>query len=206
MTAEKLYPESPINQATMSSAKADATVEGLGTDESHRFEHTGSSGSGPRLTADQVWHTLEKSSFAVLSYRTPSGDPRSSGVVYKTLDRKLYVAVAPDSWKARHIGASGRIAVTVPVRRGGLLSLIFPIPPATVSFHGKASVHATDSTGAASVLGQLRSLLPPERRSTAVLIEILAEDAFVTYGVGVSLKDMRSPKTARARVSVFTEA
>ncbi len=123
--------------------------------------------------------------------------------MYKTLDRKLYVAVAPDSWKASHIGASGRIAVTVPVRRGGLLSLIFPIPPATVSFHGKASVHTTDSTAAAAVLGQLDSLLPPERRTTAVLIEIVAEDSFITYGVGVSLKDMRSPKTARARVPVY---
>ncbi len=94
------------------------------------------------------------------------------------------------------------MAVTVPVRRGGLLSLIFPMPPATVSFHGKASVHATDSELAASVLCQLGSLLPPERRTTAVLIEIVAEDVFVTYGVGVSLKDMQIPKTARARVSV----
>ena len=186
----------------MSSANADPRVKGLRTDASQSPEHTGGSSGAPHLTADQVWRAVERASFAVLGYRTPSGDPRSSGVVYKTLGRKLYVAVAPDSWKARHIEVSGRIAVTVPVRRGGLLSLIFPIPPATVSFHGKASVHTTDSEVATSVLGQLGSLLPPERRTTAVLIEIVAEDVFVTYGVGVSLKDMRSPKTARARVSV----
>ena len=199
---ERMPPESRIGTTTMASVNADARVEGLRTDASQGSEHDDGSSDGPHLTADQVWHTLEKASFAILSYRTPSGDPRSSGVVYKILGRKIYVAVAPDSWKARHIEMSGRIAVTVPFRRGGLLSLIFPIPPATISFHGKASVHATDSKLAASVLGQLGSLLPPERRTTAVLIEIVAEDVFVTYGVGVSLKDMQIPKTARARVSV----
>ena len=42
-----------------------------------------------------MWLILERGSFAVLSYGTPSGDPRSSGVVYKALNRKIYVAVAP---------------------------------------------------------------------------------------------------------------
>ena len=188
-------------EATTSSANAEEAAVGARIDSS-RSQKESLSSAGPHLTVDQVWRTLERGSFAVLSYRTPSGDPRSSGVVYKTLGHMLYVAVAPDSWKAKHIDASGRIAVTVPVRRGGLLSLVFPIPPATVSFHGTASVHTTDSKKAASVLSQLSSLIPPERRSTAVLLEIAAEGEFVTYGVGVSLKDMRSPKSARARVSV----
>ena len=97
---------------------------------------------------------------------------------------------------------SGRVAVTVPIRRGGPLSLVFPIPPATVSFHGRASVYTTDSKEVETVLGELRSLLPPDRRTSAALIEIEAEDAFVTYGVGVSLKEMRNPKSARARILV----
>src|SRR5215218_7250006 len=101
------------------------------------------SGDGRQLTAaplttEQVWHQVAKASFAVLGYVTPSGQPRSSGVVYKTLGRRLFVAVAPDSWKAKHVAASGRVAVTVLVRRGGLLSLVAPIPPATVSFHATA--------------------------------------------------------------------
>src|SRR5437762_2016296 len=80
-------------------------------------------GQAVRLTAEQVWHALGKASFAVISYVTPSGAPRSSGVVYDTLGRRLFVAVAPDSWKVKHISISGQVAVTVPVRRGGLLSL-----------------------------------------------------------------------------------
>lgn len=96
-----------------------------------------------RLTTEQVWRALANASFAILGHVTPSGEPRSSGVVYKAASRRLYVAVAPDSWKARHVAMSGRVAVTVPVpvRRGGILSLVAPIPPATISFHATAIVH-----------------------------------------------------------------
>ena len=119
-----------------------------------------------RLTTKQVWHQVAKGSFAVLSYVTPAGEPRSSGVLYKTIGRRLYIAVAPDSWKARHVAASGRVAVTVPVRRGGLLSVVAPIPPATISFHATAIVHPADSPQVRSVLKELASLLPAERRAS----------------------------------------
>jgi len=155
---------------------------------------------GPRLTFEQVWHALARSSFAVLGYVTPAGDPRSSGVVYKAVDHRLYVAVAPDSWKARHLAASGRVAVTVPVRRGGILSLLFPIPPATVTFHGSARVMRADPVEAGPVLDQLAPLLPPDRRSSSVLVEILPEGDAVTYGLGVALLKMRIPAAARGRV------
>src|SRR5512133_3348219 len=79
-----------------------------------------------RLTTEQVWQQLAKASFAVLSHVMPAGEPRSSGVVYKTVGQRLYVATGPDGWKARHIAANGRVAVTVPVRRGGVLSLVLP--------------------------------------------------------------------------------
>jgi hypothetical protein len=153
-----------------------------------------------RLTTEQVWHQIAKASFAVIGYVTPAGEPRSSGVVYKSIGRRLYVAVAPDSWKARHIAASRRIAVTVPVRRGGLLSLVAPIPPATISFHGAAIVHPAGSPQVGSLLKELGSLIPAERRTSACVIEILPEGAFVTYGLGVPLRKLRDPAAARARV------
>jgi hypothetical protein len=155
-----------------------------------------------RLTTEQVWHQLAKASFAVIGYVTPAGEPRSSGVVYKTIGRRLYVAVAPDSWKARHIAASRRVAVTVPVRRGGILSLLAPIPPATISFHGTAIVHPAGSPQVRPLLKELGSLLPAERRTSACLIEILPEGAFLTYALGVPLAKLRDPAAAGARVSV----
>jgi hypothetical protein len=88
-------------------------------------------GPAPGLTPDRVWGAISKVSFAVLNYVTPAGEPRSSGVVCGTAGRRLYVATAPDSWKARHISDGDQVAVTLPIRRGGLLSLVAPsrLPP-----------------------------------------------------------------------------
>jgi hypothetical protein len=154
------------------------------------------------LTAERVWQELSKASFAVLGHVTPEGEPRCSGVVYKETGRRLYVAVAPDGWKARHIAVGRRVAVTVPVRRGGLLSLVAPIPPATISFHGTATVHPAGSPEARALSTKLESLLPAERRAAACIVEIIPEGEFLTYGIGVSLLKMRIPAAARARVPV----
>lgn len=156
-----------------------------------------------RVTTEQVWRALATTSFAVISHVTPDGQPRSSGVVYATAGRRLYLVVAPDGWKARHIALNKHVAVTVPVRRGGILSLLFPIPPATISFHATAVVHSMDyPTNGATALKQLEALIPPERRGAGTFIEIIPEGRFVTYGIGVSLMQMRDPAAARANVPV----
>ena len=164
-------------------------------------EHGGN--TRPGLTSEQVWRAVARASFAVLSHVTSGGEPRSSGVVYKAGGRRLVVAVASDSWKARHIAADGRVAVTVPVRRGGILSLVTPIPPATISFHGTAVVHPAGSPQARSVLEELGSLVPAERRASAWVVEIIPVGAFRTYGLGVSLRTMLNPAAAQARVPVM---
>jgi hypothetical protein len=149
-----------------------------------------------------VWGALAKASFAILGYVTPSGAPRSSGVVYKSAGRRLYVAVAPQSWKAKHVAASGQVAVTVPVRRGGILSLVAPIPPATISFHATAVVHPAGSPEFRALLKEMASLLPAERRDSACLIEIVPEGEFLTYALGVPLRKMRDPVAALAHVPI----
>jgi hypothetical protein len=153
-----------------------------------------------------VWQAVTRSSFAVLSHLTPAGEPRSSGVVYKVADQKLIVAVAPGGWKARHIPADSRVAVTVPIRRGGALSLVMPIPPATVSFHGTAVVHPAGSPEARSLLDELGSLVPAARRPSACVLEIVPVGAFRTFGVGVPLRTMLDPPAAQARVPVTAKA
>jgi hypothetical protein len=125
--------------------------------------------------------------------------------MYKAVGRRLYVAVAPDSWKARHVAATGRVAVTVPVRRGGPLSLVTPIPPATISFHGAAIVHPAGSPQAKALVKELGSLIPKERRARDSVIEILPEGAFLTYGLGVPLVKMLDVTAALARVPVTTQ-
>jgi hypothetical protein len=79
---------------------------------------------------------------------------------------------------------------------------VVPHPSATISFHGTAAVHPAGSPPALSLLGELRSLIPPERRTVTTVIEILPQGAFRTYGVGVSLRTMLDPAAAQARVSI----
>lgn len=160
-------------------------------------------GAAASVTSARVWQQLARSSFAVVSCVTSTGAPRSSGVIYATDGQRLYVAVAPDSWKARHIAASGQVAVTVPVHRGGLLALVLPIPPATISFHAHAIVHPAGAVMDGALAKTLAPLLPPERRADACIIEIDPHGQFLTYGIGVSLMQMRHPAMAQARVPVW---
>ena len=81
-----------------------------------------------RLTTQDVWREIAKASFAVVGYVSPAGEPRTSGVSFKSAGHTLFMAVHPDSWKAKHIEASGRVSVTVTVRRGGILNYGLGIP------------------------------------------------------------------------------
>lgn len=155
---------------------------------------------GSRVTSAQVWEALDRASFGVIGYVTPTGAPRSSGIVYKMVAKRLYIAVASDSWKAKHIAASRQVSVTVPMRRGGILSLVWPIPPATISFHAAAVVHPAGSVRISSLSKQLYAMLPPDGRDAAVVIELIPEGAFLTYGLGIPLMDMRKRELARVRV------
>jgi len=157
--------------------------------------------STPRLTTERVWNVLEKSSFAVISYVTPTGKPRASGVMFAAADHRLYVVTAADSWKARQISAGDEVAVTVPIRRGGALSLVAPIPPATISFHARATVHPAGSVSIESVSKKLAARLPQKRRN-GCLLELEPVGVFLTYGVGVSLPAMAKPAAALAHVPV----
>ena len=124
-----------------------------------------------RLTTEQVWDCLERASFAVVSYSRPRAvtlDP--GGIVYKAMGDRLFVAVAPDSWKARHIAVIGRVCGHGACAPGRDPLTAVPHPPRRwLNFHGAASVHAPGSPTVAPFLKELGSLLPLERRTAAAL-------------------------------------
>ena len=154
------------------------------------------------LSAQTVWRALEKASFAVLGHVTPAGKPRTSGVMYAVHDRRIYMGVADDGWKAQQIATGDEVSVTVLVRRGGLLALVIPIPPATVTFRARASMHRAGTAQAEQVPGELLKRLPAATRDDMALIELVPEGDFVTYGIGVSLRDFADPNAAPGRVGV----
>ena len=147
---------------------------------------------GGSVGPEEVWSEITRASFATLSYVTPGGDPRSSGVVYVCDRHRLFVAVAPDSWKARHISANGRVSVVVPVHRFALLSLFAPIPPPTVSFRAKAIVHPAGRVDRSPAPAKLISLLPDRRKDSAVILELIPVGDFLVYGLGCSLAEYRN--------------
>lgn len=154
-----------------------------------------------RLSAQTVWRALEKASFAVLGHVTPAGKPRTSGVMYAVHDRRVYVGVSDDGWKAQQIATGDEVSVTVPVRRGGLLALMIPIPPATVTFRARATMHRAGTAQAVQAPDELLKRLPAATDDMA-LIELAPEGDFVTYGIGVSLRDFADPHAAPGRVGV----
>ena len=164
----------------------------------------GASPAPDRATAahastEQVWAEVAKASFAIVSYVTPAGEPRSSGIVYATEGRHLYLAVAPDGWKARQI--SGRPAGggdrTGPAGRLAVAAYAHPTGDHQLP---RASDRAPGGFARCRfVPKKLQSLLPTDRRAATVL-ELVPEGTFLTYGIGVSLMAMRDPVAALTHV------
>jgi pyridoxamine 5'-phosphate oxidase-like protein len=188
----------------MGRAKRLADDEGRGLGRARRGEEAVmaiQAGGHRALTREAVWRELERASFAVLAHLNDAGEPRSSGVVYGVAQGRLYVVVAADGWKAHDLHTGDQVAVTVPVRRGGLLALLFPIPPATISFHATVTAHEPGAVGPGQLPADLARLLPEHAAGSSVLLELVPVGAFLTYGIGVPLLDLRRPEVAHGRVA-----
>jgi hypothetical protein len=77
-------------------------------------------------------------------------------------------------------------------------------PGRASAFRRTAIVHPAGSVAGRAVPQQLVTLLPAERQAWCRVLEILPEGQFLTYGLGVSLTQMRHPAAALARVPVAT--
>ncbi len=154
------------------------------------------------IAPERVWKEVGKQSFMILSHVTPAGQPRSSGVVYRAMGHRLYVVVGSDSLKARQIAEGQRVALTIPVRRGGPLSLVVPLPPGTISFHARVSALRTGADFDITTVSKVFKLMPADERRTTVVLELEPECEFMTWGVGVSLRKLSDPVGARAHVAV----
>jgi hypothetical protein len=150
-----------------------------------------------------VWKALEKEIFAVLGMVTAKGEARTVGIVYIVHDGKIYISTRTDSWKERHIRANPHVSLTVPIHKSVPLMPWIPIPPATITFSGTARVGGVETVPAEALNKLLRGLVLDEAtRASTRVIEVEPQGEFVTYGVGISLMDMRYPEKARGRAPV----
>lgn len=155
------------------------------------------------LTSTQVWRTLARQPFLVVAMVNRDGQGRSVGVSPAVDGDDVWFAASETDWKVAHLRHQPEVSVTVPVRRGGVLALVAPIPPATVTFRATAQVVPADQAPAEVRRKLLRGLTEGDAaRGGTVMVRLTPHGDFVTYGVGVPLRVMLDTERARGRVPV----
>ncbi len=156
-----------------------------------------------QLTSHQVWQEMEKQIFAVLGMVTANQEARTVGVVYVVHQGKLYISSSRTAWKVRHIAQNPHVSLTIPIHKRIPFLPWIKIPAATVTFSGVAQIFALHELAADILQAVFRGMeKQPQAEESFCVIEVTPEKEFVTYGVGVSLSQMRDPAKARGRVSV----
>lgn len=147
------------------------------------------------VTREQVWKRLNKAHFMVVGMVTARQEARTVGVVPKAYQGELWYGSVATEWKVRHVRANPHVSVTVPIQRG-----IPPIPPATITFAGRARVIDTLADAPQPVVKALTSGVKETDAHPAVVVAIAPVGDFITYGIGVSLWGMLDTEKARGRV------
>ena len=160
-----------------------------------------------QLTTEQVWHEIEANLFAVLGMVTPAGEARTVGIVYIVDDHKLYIGTAKAAWKTKHIGRNPHVSLTIPIAKQIPFLPWIKIPAATITFAGIAKVLEHQEVKGSVLKKLYRDVVKDEKMlSESCVIEVIAQEDFITYGVGIPLMQMRFPEQARGRVPVGSAA
>lgn len=152
-----------------------------------------------QLTSDQVWEEIEDNIFGVLGMVTSKGESRTVGIVYVVDQHKLYIGAQRSAWKTKHVARNPHVSFTIPIAKRAPFMPWIKIPAATITFSGTALVLDRRELSAALFEKLYRH---DEAGAEWCAIEVTPEKNFVTYGVGVSLLQMRSPDAARGRAPV----
>ncbi len=156
-----------------------------------------------QINKDQVWEEINKQLFAVLGMVTAKGEARTVGIVYVEHNGKLYISSKKEAWKVRHIAQNPHISLTVPISKGIPFMPWIKIPAATITFSGQATLLSFQDVPAEIVQKLLQGVeMPAAEKEKLSIIEITPTGNFMTYGVGVSLNEMRDSQKARGRVAI----
>ena len=155
------------------------------------------------ITTDQVWVAIEKEVFAVMGMVTKACQARTVGIVYVVRNRKLYIVTEIDTWKINHIQENPNVSITIPIAKRIPFMPWFKIPAATITFSGTALLLDRVQAPEGILETVMRGMeVDPQSIEKCCVIEITPRKDFLTYGIGVSLMDMRDPNKATGRVPV----
>jgi general stress protein 26 len=149
-----------------------------------------------------VLEAIAKRSYAVVATVSEAGHPHAAGILYAAVGSTLYASTDRSSRKGRNIEATGRIGVTIPVRRvpiGG--------PPSAIQFQGSAEVLATDDPEVLRLVdtGELKGITSHGEldRPDGCIVRITPDRTAHTYGLGMSLWQLiRHPLAAAGRTDL----
>lgn len=156
-----------------------------------------------QIPSETVWQAIEKNMFAVLGMVTSKGEARTAGIVYIVHNRQLYISTQTQAWKTRHIAQNPSVSLTVAIPKSIPFMPWIQIPAATITFSGQATVQDAENMPT----DILHKLFRGTEKDTAMLksasvITVRPAGEFVTYGIGISLMDMRFPEKARGRAQI----
>lgn len=156
-----------------------------------------------QIPSETVWQAIEKNMFAVLGMVTSKGEARTAGIVYIVHNRQLYISTQKQAWKTRHIAQNPSVSLTVAIPKSIPFMPWVQIPAATITFCGQATVQDAEKLPA-DILHKLFRGTEKDTTmlKTASVITVRPTGEFVTYGIGVSLMDMRFPEKARGRAQI----
>jgi uncharacterized protein YhbP (UPF0306 family) len=141
--------------------------------------------------------------FAVLGMVTSKGEARTAGIVYIVHNRQLYISTQTQAWKTRYIAKNPSVSLTITIPKSIPFMPWVQIPAATITFSGQATVQDAEKVSPEISKKLFRGLqLDSDVVKTASVITVRPTGEFVTYGIGVSLMDMRFPEKARGRAQI----
>ena len=157
----------------------------------------------PHVTSDQVWKEIGKNNFGVLGMVTAMGESRTVGICYVVDDYRLYIGASTTQWKTKHIAQNANVSLTIPIARRVPFLPWIKVPAATITFSGTARVLGKEDIGARLLEKLYRH---DEERDHWCAIEVAPHKDFITYGLGVSVLQMRFPAKSRARAPVARQS
>lgn len=155
------------------------------------------------ISSETVWQAIEKQIFAVLGMVTAQGEARTAGIVYIVHGRQFYISSQKQAWKTRHIAQNSSVSLTIPIHKSIPFLPWVQIPAATISFSGQATVQDAEKIPAEILQKLFRGTeqdIPLLKKNSVITVRPVGE--FITYGIGMSLMDMRFPEKARGRAAI----
>ena len=116
-------------------------------------------------------------------------------MVYVVDNNKHCMGAETAAWKTKHTTRNRHVSMTIPIPRRVPFLPWIRVPAATITFSSTARILERDEIGA--VL--LRRLCRHDDGREGCAIEVTPEKDFITYGVNISVLQMRHPGKSRGR-------